>query len=106
MGARLRTLPAGICPPVGAFLLYLGLGSGFWRPKSVLEAALCFLTALFMQLFANFANDYSDGARGADFRRTLSEGGDRGQPRLLASGLVTKKELKTAIAACAAASCA
>ena len=100
VGARLRTLPAGICPPLGAFLLDLGLNDGSMRPRSVLEAFLCLLTALFMQLFANFANDYSDGIRGADAGRILPEGAGRGQPRLLASGLASERELKGACAVC------
>ena len=102
MGARLRTLPAGICPPAGAFLLTLGLNFGSLRPRSVLEAVFCILTALFIQLFANFANDYSDGLRGTDDERNLPEGQSRGQPRLLASGLATRGELKAACAICAA----
>ncbi|MBR6440228.1 MAG: 1,4-dihydroxy-2-naphthoate octaprenyltransferase [Aeriscardovia sp.] len=101
LGARLRTLPAGLCPPIGAFLLDLGLNLGSLRPRSILEAALCLLTALFIQLFANFANDYSDGMRGADQGRDLPEGPDRGQRRLLASGLATPEELKAACAVCA-----
>ena len=103
LGARLRTLPAGICPVIGAFLLDLGLNCKTFRPVGYLEALLCLLTALFMQLFANFANDYSDGVKGTDEKRTGSEGENRGPIRLLASGLVTRKDLLCACGICAIA---
>ena len=64
---------------------------------------MCLLTALFMQLFANFANDYSDGVKGSDEKRTGSEGENRGPIRLLASGLVTRKDLLCACGICAIA---
>ena len=100
LGARLRTLPAGVCPVIGAFLLDLGLNCKTFGPMGYLEALLCLLTALFMQLFANFANDYSDGIRGSDEGRRGPEGEDRGPIRLLASGLVKKKELLIACGTC------
>lgn len=100
LGSRPSTLPAGICPVIGAFLLDLGLNYKAFRPIGYLEALLCVLTALFMQLFANFANDYSDGIRGTDEGRD-ENGRDNGRPaRLLASGLASRKELLGACAAC------
>lgn len=101
LGARLRTLPAGICPVIGAFLLDLGLNYKTFRPLGYLEFLLCFLTALFMQLFANFANDYSDGIKGTDEGRKGGEGKNGKPPRLFASGAASRKELLGACVTCA-----
>ena len=78
----------------------MGLNCKTFGPMGYLEALLCLLTALFMQLFANFANDYSDGIRGSDEGRRGPEGEDRGPIRLLASGLAKKKELLIACGIC------
>ncbi|WP_240542076.1 1,4-dihydroxy-2-naphthoate octaprenyltransferase [Bifidobacterium sp. CP2] len=66
---------------------------------------LCVGVALFLQIAANLANDYSDGIRGADETR----GGDEavsGKPRrLTASGLVSPKRVLLAAGVSAALAC-
>ncbi|MDY5589610.1 MAG: 1,4-dihydroxy-2-naphthoate polyprenyltransferase [Arcanobacterium sp.] len=73
-GARVRTLPASLAPVI--------LGAGittamhqFSLPLTLLAAGV----ALFFQIGANFANDYSDGIRGTDEFR-------QGPPRLTGGG--------------------
>ncbi|EEH63639.1 1,4-dihydroxy-2-naphthoate octaprenyltransferase [Gleimia coleocanis DSM 15436] len=85
-GARLRTLPAAVAPVlIGAAAAYRL--QGFNWALSV--AAL--LVALALQIGVNFSNDYSDGIRGTDDKRS-------GPLRLTASGLVPAKTvLKAAL---------
>lgn len=80
----------------------LGLNCRTFKAAGYIEALLCLLTALFMQLFANFANDYSDGIRGSDEGRAGPETHERGPVRLLASGMASKKELLSACFVCGA----
>ena len=82
LGARTRTLPAAITPVfVGAAIAY---------PKfNLLNALLCLLVGLALQIAVNYANDYSDGDRGTDSERV-------GPTRLVASGLATAAEVKRA----------
>ncbi len=94
--ARLRTLPLSISGIiVGSFLgnqaFYnnsvvshkqdLLLSSIFW---------LAILTTIGFQVLSNFANDYGDGIKGTDDNRT-------GEKRLVASGAITPKQMKTAM---------
>ncbi|MDA2963034.1 MAG: 1,4-dihydroxy-2-naphthoate polyprenyltransferase [Actinomycetota bacterium] len=82
VGARLRTLPAGIAPVVVASAL---AGSDFnW-----FRAGLALNTALWLQIGVNFANDYSDGVKGTDLHRI-------GPTRLVATGLATARSVKIA----------
>jgi 1,4-dihydroxy-2-naphthoate polyprenyltransferase len=63
-GARPRTLPAAIVPVV----VGSGLAVGYGR-FSLFRALLALIVALALQVGVNYANDYSDGIRGADERR-------------------------------------
>lgn len=86
LGARPRTLPAAVVPvAIGASA---ATGDGevvWWRVVAALVVALA------LQVGVNFANDYSDAARGAD---TL----DRiGPTRAVATGLISPSEMKTGI---------
>ena len=103
-GARPKTLPLAIAPvAIGAALA--------WRDAGGYRAAvavLCACVALFLQIAANFANDYSDGIRGTDDGRGVpSEGPSdsaaageatslRGPARLVASGVNPRKVLAAA----------
>ena len=82
LGARARTLPAAITPViVGAAIAY---------PKfNLLNAFLCLVVGLALQIAVNYANDYFDGVRGTDSERV-------GPTRLVASGLATAAEVKRA----------
>lgn len=59
------------CPGPGCHV-----GHGFWLPyvppAFLFVWLLCLLVALFLQIAANLANDYSDGVRGTDRARTGS----------------------------------
>jgi 1,4-dihydroxy-2-naphthoate octaprenyltransferase len=91
LGARPRTLPAAVAPVlVGTAVAASGDGSGRGLR---LWPFLCALgVALFVQIATNYANDYSDGARGTD------DPGERvGPPRLVGSGLATPSQVKRAM---------
>jgi len=63
-GARLRTLPLAIAP--------IAIGAGAAASIQAFNLGLTLLAlavALFLQIGVNFANDYSDGIRGADAMR-------------------------------------
>jgi 1,4-dihydroxy-2-naphthoate polyprenyltransferase len=92
-GARPRTLPAAIVP------VAVGTGAAFGYGRfSLWRAALALVVALALQVGANYANDYSDGVRGADERRV-------GPVRLVAAGLAPPRQVRTAAFACFAAAC-
>ena len=82
LGARPRTLPAAIAPVVVA----TALAGSDWN---WFRAALALKVGLWMQIGVNYANDYSDGVKGTDTDRV-------GPTRLVASGLATAKQVKTA----------
>ncbi len=87
-GARPRTLPAAISPVlVGTAVASATGGVIWWR------AAACFVIAAALQVATNYANDYSDGVRGADAGRV-------GPMRLVASGAARPKAVLAAAAAC------
>lgn len=76
-GARIRTLSLAIAPvAVGTAAAYDFEGSTGWH---WVRAVLCLAVALGLQIGVNFANDYSDGIRGADNLRV-------GPSRLTGSG--------------------
>ena len=83
LAARPRTLPAAAVP--------VALGVTLVRPLSIewLNAALCLVIALALQIATNYANDYSDGVRGTDEVRV-------GPFRLTASKLVAAKKVRNA----------
>jgi len=103
-GARLKTLPLAIAPvAIGAALAWRDAGA-----HSVVVAVLCACVALFLQIAANFANDYSDGIRGTDEGRAVPPEStsdsvtagkampSRGPARLVASGVNPRKVLAAA----------
>lgn len=81
-GARLRTLPLSVAPPVLGWALSAWTGGGDW-----IAALLCLIIALALQIGVNFANDYSDGIRGTDDERI-------GPLRLTGAGLVAPRVVK------------
>jgi 1,4-dihydroxy-2-naphthoate octaprenyltransferase len=82
LGARLRTLPAAIAPVLVAVAIAL--------PEfNLLNALLCLIVGLSLQIAVNFANDYSDGIKGTDEDRI-------GPTRLVAGGLASADEVKKA----------
>lgn len=90
-GARPRTLTAAVVPVgVGTAVAAADGTVVWWR------AAAAFVVALGMQIGVNYANDYSDGMRGADAQRI-------GPTRLVASGLADPQRVRLAAAACFAA---
>jgi 1,4-dihydroxy-2-naphthoate octaprenyltransferase len=87
MAARPATLPAGIAPVL--------IGTSIaWRDS--VFALLPFLVVLFavlaIQIGVNFANDLADAARGADTEARI------GPQRAVASGVITSRDMKRAIA--------
>ena len=85
-GARPRTLSAALVPVATGTAVAVGEGSqtSWWR------AGVALLVAMALQVGVNFANDYSDGVRGAD-------NADRvGPQRLVGSGLVEARRVKRA----------
>ena len=81
--ARLRTLPlamSGIL--MGAVLSYFD--GGF----QVKVTALAIVTALFIQIFSNFANDYGDSQKGTDNQHRV------GPKRTVQSGEISPKQMK------------
>ena len=74
-GARPRTLPAAVAPVAAGTGAAYALGNG-----NPLRAALALIVALALQVGVNYANDYSDGVRGADLHRV-------GPLRLTGSGV-------------------
>jgi len=81
--ARLRTLPlamSGIL--MGACLSYF---DGGFQPKITV---LAIVTALFIQIFSNFANDYGDSQKGTDNQHRV------GPKRTVQSGEISLKEMK------------
>jgi 1,4-dihydroxy-2-naphthoate octaprenyltransferase len=82
LGARPRTLPAAIAPVVVA----TALAGSDWN---WFRAALALKVGIWLQIGVNYANDYSDGIKGTDTNRI-------GPTRLVASGLATAKQVKSA----------
>jgi 1,4-dihydroxy-2-naphthoate octaprenyltransferase len=83
-GARPRTLPAAIVPvAVGVAVAHTVGPVLWWRALGALVVALS------IQVGTNYANDYSDGVRGADAKRV-------GPVRLVASGLASAEAVRRA----------
>lgn len=86
--ARPRTLPAAAAPVfVGSGL---AAGSGVFRLDAFVAALV---GALAIQVAANFANDASDAARGADTADRV------GPPRMVAAGVLSARAMWTAVVA-------
>jgi len=87
-GARPRTLPAAVAPVL--------VGTGATAGVDALDigrALLALVVSLALQIGVNYANDYSDGVRGADADRI-------GPTRLVAAGLATATAVRTAALVC------
>jgi 1,4-dihydroxy-2-naphthoate octaprenyltransferase len=83
-GARPRTLPIAVAPVVA------GSGLAFFDGGFRLAAAvLALVVSLALQVGVNYANDYSDGIRGADADRV-------GPVRLVGAGLAAPAAVKRA----------
>ena len=83
-GARPRTLPNSIAPVLAGWGAAAALGSSHW-----VRALLALVVALAMQIGVNYANDYSDGIRGADAVRV-------GPMRLVGSGAAAPGAVRAA----------
>jgi 1,4-dihydroxy-2-naphthoate polyprenyltransferase len=83
-GARPRTLPAACSPVIAATGLAV-----FEQGASGVAAILALVVSLALQVGVNYANDYSDGIRGADTERV-------GPLRLVGSGLASPALVKRA----------
>jgi 1,4-dihydroxy-2-naphthoate octaprenyltransferase len=83
-GARPRTLPAACSPVIAATGLAV-----FEQAASWVAATLALIVSLALQVGVNYANDYSDGIRGADTERV-------GPLRLVGSGLASPPLMKRA----------
>ncbi|HUY50490.1 MAG TPA: 1,4-dihydroxy-2-naphthoate polyprenyltransferase [Streptosporangiaceae bacterium] len=92
-GARPRTLPAAVVPVVVGSGVAFGYGHfSLWR------AVAAMIVALALQVGVNYANDYSDGVRGADERRV-------GPVRLVAAGVAPPRQVRSAAIGCFAVAC-
>lgn len=81
--ARLRTLPLALSGILmGAALAYFD--GGFNSTVSI----LAIVTALFIQIFSNFANDYGDSQKGTDNQHRV------GPQRTVQSGEITPEQMK------------
>ena len=94
--ARIPTLPLSVAPVVlGAASGYLATqepGTDWWHWWRV---ANCLFVAVMLQLAVNYANDYSDGVRGADAARSAAAPG-----RLVASGKASPRAVLTVAIVC------
>jgi 1,4-dihydroxy-2-naphthoate octaprenyltransferase len=99
--ARLRTLPLSLSGiivgcTIGNIDYYLFHSTGFFccfGCPSVLQTSvfwLAILTTIGFQVLSNFANDYGDGIKGTDDNRV-------GEQRLVASGIISPKQMKRAM---------
>lgn len=83
---RLRTLPLALaCIVLGSFLA--AAESLFRWPVTI----LCIVTAVFLQILSNLANDYGDSVHGADHVERA------GPKRAVQSGQITSDEMKRAM---------
>lgn len=87
--ARLRTLPLSVSG------IITGSGLADFTEKSQNSAnysifILALLTTVAFQVLSNFANDYGDGVKGTDSDRL-------GEQRLVASGLISPRQMKIAV---------
>jgi len=101
--ARLRTLPLSVSGIiVGCSLANFKVNN---HPKDFLITEcfgcvhfstnyliffLAILTTIGLQVLSNFANDYGDGVKGTDINR-------QGEKRLVASGIISAKQMKQAV---------
>jgi 1,4-dihydroxy-2-naphthoate octaprenyltransferase len=82
--ARLRTLPLALSGILmGSFLALMA------EDFNVRVTVLALVTALFIQIFSNFANDYGDSQKGTDNQHRV------GPKRTVQSGEITPEQMKT-----------
>ena len=87
---RPRTLP------LAASAIVLGCGlAALDQNFSPMVGLLALVTALLLQILSNLANDYGDAVKGADTSART------GPLRVVGSGLVTTRQMKKAVVACA-----
>ncbi|TFJ95253.1 charged multivesicular body protein 1 [Platysternon megacephalum] len=82
-GLRPKSLPAAVAPVLAGTAVAVSMGRLDW-----VLAVLCLLVALTLQIGVNFANDYSDGIRGADDESRV------GPQRLVGSGVASPSSVK------------
>lgn len=112
-GARPKTLPLAVAPVITGAAVASVSGAPY-DTRFLAVMLLCMGVALFLQIAANFANDYSDGIRGTDEHRDAAGGAGhaadeqaavRAPARLVASGVNPRRVLfaagTNAVAACA-----
>lgn len=85
--ARPKTLLVSISPVITAVAIVIGKG----EQVPLLPAVICFLFAVLAQVISNWVNDYADFEKGADDNARL------GPKRMLASGLITKEQMRRAL---------
>ncbi len=83
--ARLRTLPLAIAGAITGNLMALAETGHSDKTTFLLSV----LTAVFLQILSNYANDYGDFKNGADTNER--------KDRMMASGLISEKKMKNAI---------
>ena len=86
-GSRPRTLPAAVAPVLAGSAVAAYVDPFVWW-----KALLALVVSLALQVGVNYANDYSDGLRGADTPDRL------GPVRLTATGLAAPAEVRRAAA--------
>ncbi len=85
--ARLRTLPLSVSG------IIVGSGIAYSENKfNLIIFVIAILTTIGFQVLSNFANDYGDGIKGTDDKRV-------GEKRLIASGLISPKQMLNVIIA-------
>lgn len=112
-GARPKTLPLAVAPVITGIAVASVSGAPY-DTRFLAVMLLCMGVALFLQIAANFANDYSDGIRGTDEHRDAAgaaghaadeQAAVRAPARLVASGVNPRRVLfaagTNAVAACA-----
>lgn len=82
--ARLRTLPLAM-----SGILMGGALSYFYGGFNSKVTILAIVTALFIQIFSNFANDYGDSQKGTDNQHRI------GPKRTVQSGEISSNQMKT-----------
>lgn len=87
---RLRTLPLASASIIMGSALAAAVDAHRWPVTS-----LALLTAIFLQVLSNLANDYGDFQNGADLA------GRAGPDRMVASGKISPAAMKTAMGVCA-----
>lgn len=90
--ARLRTLPLSLSGIImGSFIAKWRLWGegGIWDWKIL---ALALLVTLLYQILSNYANDYGDGVKGTDEKRSSAA-----EARAVASGKISAKQMKNAV---------